>query len=91
METTLLALLGVLSGSLLALPINWFFHVHPIQLGDGMDKMMEDYGMEPIIPFSLNPSIWINNGGTILIIFLILSIYAVVSIYRLSPVKAMRQ
>lgn len=91
METSFLGLLGVLSGSLLALPINWYYHVNPIQLGDGMDQMMEDYGMEPIIPFSLDPSIWLNNGGAILLICLILSFYAVASIYRLQPVKAMRQ
>ena len=91
METSFLALLGVLSGSLLAFPIAWYYHHKPIKLGNGMDKMMEEYGMEPIIPFSLDPSIWVSNGGAILAICLILSLYAVISIYRLQPVNAMRQ
>jgi ABC-type antimicrobial peptide transport system permease subunit len=91
METSFLALLGVLTGSLLAWPIAWYYHHNPIVLANEMDEMMAEYGMEPIIPFSLDPSIWISNGGAILIICLILSLYAVVSIYRLSPVKAMRQ
>ena len=90
-ETCFLALLGVLSGRLLAFPIAWYYHHKPIKLGKGMDKMMEEYGMEPIIPFSLDPSIWVSHGGAILTICLILSLYAVISIYRLQPVKAMRQ
>lgn len=91
METTFLALLGVLSGSFLAFPIAWYYHHNPIQLNGEMDEMMAEYGMEPIIPFSLDPSIWLTNGGAILIICLILSLYAVVSVYSLQPVKAMRQ
>ena len=91
METSFLGLLGVLTGSFLAWPIAWYYHHNPIELANEMDQMMEEYGMEPIIPFSLDPSIWINNGGAILLICLILSLYATISIYRLSPVKAMRQ
>ncbi len=91
METSFLASLGVAAGSILAWPIAWYFHHKPIKLSNEMDQMMEEYGMEPIIPFSLDPNIWISNGGAILSICLILSLYAIISIYRLSPVKAMRQ
>jgi putative ABC transport system permease protein len=90
METSFLALLGGLSGSLLAFPIAWYCHHKPIKLGNGMDKMMEEYGMEPIIPFSLDPRIWVCHGGAILSTCLILSLHAMISVYRTQAVNAMR-
>lgn len=91
METAFLALLGILSGSVLSLPIAWYYHLNPILLSGDMEKMTEEYGMEPLLPFSVDPSIWITHGGIVLVISLSLSLYAVLSIYRLTPVKAMRR
>lgn len=91
METSFLSLLGILLGSILSLPISWYYHLNPIQLSGEMEKMTEEYGMEPIIPFSVDPSIWLTHGLVVLVISMILGLYAVFSIYRLSPVKAMRR
>lgn len=91
METGFLSLLGVLAGSILALPITLYYHYNPIELGGEMDAMMEEYGMEPLLPFSVDASIWFTHGSIMLIISLVLSLYAVVTIFRLNPVNAMRR
>lgn len=91
LEVAFLALLGVFSGSLLALPVAWYYHVNPIELSGDMDAMMEEYGMEPLLPFSLDPSIWLTNASVVFIISSLLALYVVVNIYRLEAVKAMRQ
>lgn len=91
METGFLSLLGVLAGSLLALPITFYYHYNPIQLAGEMDAMMEEYGMEPLLPFSIDSSIWFTHGSIMLIISLVLSLYAVVTIFRINPVNAMRR
>lgn len=91
METAFLSLLGIVTGSLLALPIAMYYHFNPIELAGDMDAMMEDYGMEPLLPFSLDSSIWLTHGSIMLIISLILSLYSIITIYRLNPVKAMRR
>jgi len=91
METAFLSLLGIVTGSLLALPIAMYYHYNPIELAGDMDAMMEDYGMEPLLPFSLDSSIWLTHGSIMLIISLILSLYSIITIYRLNPVKAMRR
>ena len=83
--------LSVASGSFLALPIAMYYHYNPIELAGDMDAMMEDYGMEPLLPFSLDSSIWLTHGSIMLIISLILSLYSIITIYRLNPVKAMRR
>lgn len=91
METTFLSLLGIITGSLLALPLALYYHKNPIELSGDMDAMMEDYGMEPLMPFSIDPDIWFTHGTVVLIISLLVSLYAIVSIFRLNPVKAMRR
>lgn len=91
METVFLSLLGILSGSLLAWPITLYYHYHPIELSGDMDAMMEDYGMEALLPFSIDPAIWISHGSIMLIISILLSFYSINTIYRLNPVSAMRR
>lgn len=91
METGFLSLLGVLAGSTLALPLTLYYHFNPIELGGDMDAMMEEYGMEPLLPFSIDSGIWFTHGSIMLLISLVLSLYAVISIFRLNPVNAMRR
>lgn len=90
METLFLALLGLAAGALLALPISWYFHLNPIRLTGDLTKAMEEYGFEPIIPFSVDPSIWFVHGTGVLIVSIILSLYAIIKIYQLKPVEATR-
>lgn len=90
LETIFLGLLGIVSGSLLALPICWYYHLHPIELTGAMTSSMEDYGFEPLMPFSVDPQIWINHGLIVLIINTVLSVYALAKIYRINPVQAIR-
>lgn len=91
METSFLSFLGIISGSLLSLPIAWYYHLNPILLSGEMEQMTEEYGMEPIIPFSVDPSIWFTHGSIVMVLSMIIGLYAVLSIFRLSPVNAMRR
>lgn len=90
LETLFLALLGIAAGALAALPISWYFHLNPIRLTGDLTQAMEDYGFEPIIPFSVDPSIWYVHGTGVLIISVLLSLYAIFKIYQLKPVEATR-
>jgi len=90
LETFFLSLLGIASGALLALPLTLYYHYNPLNLGgDEMGNAFEEYGFEPIIPASIDPSIVITHGGIVLFISVMLSLYAIWKIYRLQPVKAM--
>ncbi len=91
METFFLSLLGVIGGGLLALPLVLYYHYNPINLGGGeMGDAYEEYGFEPIIPASIDPSIIFTHSTIVLFISVLLSFYAVWKIYYLQPVKAMR-
>ncbi|MAX82238.1 MAG: transporter [Crocinitomicaceae bacterium] len=90
METTFLALIGLLMGVVLAMPITYYFHYNPIVLTGGMNDAMLEYGFEPLMPTSIDLGIPLAHSIGVLAISMLLSLYAVYKIYTLNPVKAMR-
>lgn len=90
LEILFLGILGVLAGWLFSLPFTYYFHFNPIRLTGRMDETMQDYGLEPIMPFSIDPSIPLSHGLGVLALTMILSSYAIWKIYQLNPVEAVR-
>ncbi|HBX66906.1 MAG: transporter [Balneola sp.] len=90
-EIFVLALLGAGAGLLLSIPIAWYFNIYPIQItGDNMVEVMEIYGMEPVIQFATDPSIFYSQAIIVFIITLIFCVAPLLKASRLNPVKAMR-
>ncbi len=90
LELFLLSLAGVVAGGLLSFPLMAYLHFNPIPLTGEFAKMYEDFGIEPVINFSISPVILTNQTITILIIALVLSIYPVWFIHKLKVASAIR-
>lgn len=91
LEILMLILLGVTAGILLSLPIMVYLFYNPILLSGDMAKVYENFGFEPIIPFSLESGIFIEQGVVVLIISALLSIYPMIAIQSLKTVKALKE
>lgn len=89
-EILIINLMGALLGMLGAFPIAYFFYKNPIKLGEDVQEMMEDYGMEAVIQTSVDPSIFISQATIVMIIASIIAIYPFINITRLNVIKAMR-
>lgn len=89
-EILFIAMLGSAIGILISLPIAWYFYLNPIQLTGDMAAVTESYGLQPIIPFSVDPSIFLSQALVIFIITLCFSLIPVLKASNLNPVKAMR-
>jgi ABC-type lipoprotein release transport system permease subunit len=89
-ESVFLSLIGAVSGVIVSIPILVYFYFNPIQLTGELAESISSWGYEPILPFSLAPTIFINQGLTVLILALIAAIYPVWKISRLEAVDAMR-
>jgi ABC-type lipoprotein release transport system permease subunit len=87
-ETIILGISGVIIGELISFPFIYYLNLNPIPIQGEMAAMMEMYNIEPVLPFSINPSIFINQGIVVLIISLIAALYPIASIFRLKPVHA---
>ncbi len=88
-ETIMISLIGVASGLIAALPIVLYFHNNPLDLGGRTAETVENYGFEAVMPASLDPSISITHATIILVISIIITIYPMIVLSRLKPVKAM--
>jgi len=90
LESLLLALVGVAAGLLVSLPILVYFYYHPIVLKGEFAAMMIEYGFEPVLPFSLEPSIFFWQGTAVFIIALAAATYPLWRIGSIKPVDALK-
>ncbi len=89
LETILLGLTGVIAGIAVSIPITWYFTFHPIPFTGQAAETMLQMGFEPVMSFSMTPSVYYNQGITIFIFTLIISLYPVFNINRLKISKAL--
>jgi ABC-type lipoprotein release transport system permease subunit len=89
-ENTIVAGIGGLAGILLSRPILVYFKNHPITFGEEMKAAFEDYGYEAIMPASTDWSISLTHGAIVSGIAVLVSLYAVLKIYNLNPINALR-
>lgn len=91
LELLMISFIGVIAGALGSLPFIWYFHLNPIRLSGTAAEAVQQFGMEPIIPFSTDPQVLLVQAGIILGINLLISLYPVLHIQRLEPVQAMKR
>jgi ABC-type antimicrobial peptide transport system permease subunit len=91
LESIFVALLGVLSGVALIMPVLYHFHYNPIYMGDEMSEMIEEYGFSAVIPTSISWDLPLTHGMIILVITILLTIYPIVVLSKLNPIKAMKK
>jgi ABC-type lipoprotein release transport system permease subunit len=89
-ESLMVSMIGAIVGITISIPVVAYLYRFPIHLGGDYAKAMLAYGMEPIIPFSMD---FIVFGAQALIVFglgVVSALYPVLVIRRLMPVQAMR-
>lgn len=89
-ETILMGLLGVLAGSILSAPFIFYFHYNPIFIGGEYAEIYAKFGLEPILPFSVEPEIFYRQAIVVLIISLFVGLYPLVKIWQLDAATAIR-
>ncbi len=89
-ETLFIALVGVLAGIALALPLMYYLHLNPIPLSGEAAQAMTDFNADPVLPFSLELPIFYNQAIVVLILTLIAVVYPVIVLARFNLLKAIR-
>lgn len=90
-ESVLLALQGAFVGMLVTAPLMLALARHPIVLHGQAADAMRGYGFEPILPFSLQGSIFVSQTAAVLAIALVAAAVPLLHIRGLDPVTAMRR
>lgn len=90
LETVLIAFTGAFVGIAAAFPLIAYFNQNPIRFTGESAKMFEDFGVEPILPFSMEPEVFYGEAQIVLIITIILALYPLWAIYKLNINTAIR-
>ncbi len=91
LETIFISFIGVMAGVAVGFPIVYRFYLHPIHLPDELGEAMIDYGLEPMMTFSIASDIFIYQGLTIFFIALVVGLYPVRKVFRLDVISAARK
>jgi len=91
LETVFIGILGILSGCIIIFPILVYFHRHPVLLTGSAAETYQQFGIEPILPASLEPAIFLHQGITVLGIALLSAVYPLWYINRFPLAETLKQ
>lgn len=83
LESLFISLSGVLLGVIASIPVVGYFYYNPIRLSGEMATAITEYGFEPILPFSTDPSVFYNQAFVVLGISVLIGFYPVYRVFRL--------
>ncbi|MEX2463336.1 MAG: FtsX-like permease family protein, partial [Balneolaceae bacterium] len=87
-ETFFISILGIVTGFGLGLSILTYFYYNPIVLTGEMVDLMEEMGLEAILPVAIAPDIFIWQGSIIFILTTLICLYPSIKIARMDILKA---
>ncbi len=88
-ENIFISLLGAIAGTIISIPLVFYFNAYPIKVTGELKEAYENYGFEPVFYFSTEPIIFYSQTLVVLVIAGVLSAFPLVKILRLDPVVAM--
>jgi len=89
-ETLFIGIIGCTIGLMVSYLFCLWFYYNPIPLTGEMASATEQYGMEPYMFFSIQPSLFYNQMILVFFISLFIAIFPVYNIYRLKITSALR-
>lgn len=89
-ETIYMGLMGVIIGAIASIPVIYYFYTNPIPLQGEMAKAMEEFNVQPILPFAFEGSIFLSQGIVVIIITTLIAIYPLINISRFDLTNGLR-
>jgi ABC-type antimicrobial peptide transport system permease subunit len=89
-ETLFIVLIGIVIGNMLGSGINYYIMRHPIVFGGEYEQVYAEYGFLPRIESTLRLGMLFNSTIATIIISLLATLYPLMKVYRLQPLKGIR-
>ena len=90
LETCIIGLLGLALSLVTGIFMLIYMYHHPIPLTGNAALAMKEIGIEPLLPFSLDPGIFTSQMLAIVVILVICLLYPFWNILRIRPITALR-
>ena len=89
-ETLYMGFLGVIFGALTSTPIIYYLYKNPIPLQGEMATAMEEFNVQPILPFAFTAEIYFHQAIIVFIITVLIALYPLLSISKFSLISGLR-
>jgi ABC-type antimicrobial peptide transport system permease subunit len=89
-ETLFLGFVGVIMGAVVSTGIVAYYYDSPIHIGGEMADIYEQFGIEPVLAFSNDITIFLNQFLIVFMLLLIAVIYPMVKIFTFRIINALR-
>lgn len=89
-ESFMVSFIGAIAGMIGALPIIIYYYNNPIHLTGEAAEAYIKLGIEPIMAFTNDPTLFLTQAITVFVIGLFSALYPVLYIHRLKPSQAIR-
>jgi len=89
-ETLLIGTVAIVISIAASLPLLSYLYHNPIPLQGDLAEAMLEFGVDPIIPFSIDAGIFINQTVTVIVIALIVILYPLSKVLKLDILKSIR-
>ncbi len=89
-ETFIISVIGIVIGLILASPIIYYLHFHPIPITGEMAKMYLQFNIAPVLPFSIKAHIFLSQTIIILVLSLLSALYPIIYLSKFNVLKAFR-
>lgn len=89
-ETILIGIVAIVLGLIAAYPVLLYLYHNPLPLTGDLAASMEIFGIEPILPFSVKPGIFLNQALTVIGIAIVAVAYPLSVILKFDVMKALR-
>ena len=90
LETLMVTMMGAVAGIIGSFPVVLYLYEYPIRLWGDVAKAMAAFGIEPIIPFSIDPVVFWAQALIVFGLGVLSALYPISVIRGLEPVQAMR-
>lgn len=90
LELFFISLIGVIAGMAGSVPIIGYYHFNPIKFTGETAQVMEQYGMDPVMPTLWQPGYILGQGLAVFVITLIIIVYPLYSVSKLNVAKCIK-
>mgnify|MGYP000856643470 CR=1 FL=1 len=91
METMFIGFIGIVAGIVFSIPIVYYFYLNPIPLTGEMADMMLEYNMQPLMPFSNDPAIFVAQSLVVLCLTIIIALYPFFKIMKFNLIRGLKE
>jgi len=89
-EMIFVALLGILAGVIISIPIVAYYHYSPMVLTGEIANALISYGLDPVMPFEFTLKLFVTQALIVFGMVIAVSVYPVMAIRRMKVIEALR-